>query len=199
MFEFWLTMIGAYLLGSIPCGLILGRLAARKDVRRYGSGNIGATNVLRTVGWGWGVITLAADMFKGGLPVLAALSFWPERTDLAAWVGLAAVVGHCHSAYLGFRGGKGVATAMGVFLIFSAKSAAVGAAVFAFVVISTKKVSLGSLAGLVSAFIALWLWTGKGSALIAFGLMTALIILRHRDNIVRLVQGRENKLSLGRS
>ena len=199
MMSFWLTMIGAYLLGSIPCGLILGRVVARKDVRNHGSGNIGATNVLRTVGRGWGVVTLAADMLKGALPVLAAMSFWPERNDLPAWVGLSAVVGHCHSAYLGFRGGKGVATAMGVFLVFSAKSAAVGAGVFAFLVFLTRRVSLGSMAGLLSAFIALWLWTGMGPALIAFGLLTALIIFRHKDNIVRLIQGRENKLSLGRS
>ncbi len=199
MIVFWLVVIGAYLLGSVPCGLLVGRLAARKDVRDFGSGNIGATNVVRTVGRSWGLITLVADMLKGALPVLLGLLLWPSGPGLAAWVGLAAVVGHCHSAYLGFKGGKGVATAMGVFVVFSAKSAAVGAAAFTLLVVLTRKVSLGSLAGVLAAFVSLWYFTGRGPALVAFGLLCALIVLRHKDNIVRLVQGRENKLSLGRN
>ena len=199
MIGFWLMMIGSYLLGSIPCGLVVGRLAAQRDVRDMGSGNIGATNVLRTIGRGWGFLTLVGDMLKGALPVLVALRLWPERADLVAWIGLAAVIGHCHSAFLGFKGGKGVATAMGVFVLFSAKAAAVGAAVFTFSVVFSKRVSLGSIAGILAAFVSLWFFTDRGTALIAFGLLTGLIILRHKDNIVRLIQGRESKLNLSRS
>ncbi len=198
MILFWLMIVGAYLLGSVPSGLLIGRWAAERDVRQHGSGNIGATNVLRTVGRGWGGVTLVADLLKGALPVFIVLLIWPERPGLSAWIGLAAVVGHCHSAYLGFKGGKGVATAMGVFLVFSAKATAVGAAVFALLVLLTRRVSLGSIFGILAAFIALWFFTGMGPALIAFGLLTALIILRHKDNIIRLLQGREGKLTFSR-
>lgn len=197
MIGFWTLVASAYLLGSVPFGLLIGRLAAGRDVRKTGSGNIGATNVARTAGKAWGILTLLADGLKGAAPVWLALALWPGRPELAHWVGLAVMTGHCFSLYLGFKGGKGVATALGVFLILAPKAVGLGVAVFVLAVALTKRVSVGSLTAVVAVFGGIWYLGARGSALAASGLMILLIFIRHWANILRLAKGEESRFSFG--
>ena len=150
-------LIGSYLVGAIPFGLLIGR-AAGVDVRREGSRNIGATNVGRVLGKKLGIMTLACDVAKGYLPVMIAGTYLPEseaRTLYISLCGLLAVVGHMFPVYLKFRGGKGVATGLGVFLFFSPPAIGVGLVIFIIAVAFTGFVSVGSLAA--SATIPLWM------------------------------------------
>ena len=181
----------AYLLGSIPTGLLLGK-AYGIDVRKEGSGNIGATNLYRTVGRKVGVMTLIGDCLKGMLPVMAAHYAAPSA-DLAAWVGLAAFCGHVFSAFLRFKGGKGVATALGVFLALSPLAVVISLAVFLGLMLKWRYVSLGSVSAaavMPLAVVAL----GGGRVLTAVTVViSAIVIIRHRENIQRLLAGTENK------
>jgi glycerol-3-phosphate acyltransferase PlsY len=186
-----LLVAGAYLLGSIPTGLLLGRLYGI-DVRKEGSGNIGATNLYRTVGRKVGVITLVGDCLKGLLPVLA-VKFSSLPTDYAAWVGLAAFCGHVFSVFLKFRGGKGVATALGVFLALSPLAVAVVLAVFVVMMLVWRYVSLGSITAAAVMPPAVWL-LGEGRVLgVVTMAISVIVILRHIENIKRLVAGTENR------
>lgn len=186
-----LLVAGAYLLGSIPTGLLLGRLYGI-DVRKEGSGNIGATNLYRTVGRKVGVMTLVGDCLKGLLPVLAVkLSTLPS--DYAAWVGLAAFCGHVFSAFLKFKGGKGVATALGVFLALSPLAVAVVLAVFVVMMLVWRYVSLGSITAAAVMPLAVWL-LGEGRVLgIVTMVISVIVIIRHIENIKRLVAGTESR------
>lgn len=185
---------GAYLLGSVPFGLIIGRAAAGVDVRRIGSGNIGATNVLRAAGKGWAGLTLIADVLKGAAPAYIALVLWPERPLAAALAGLAAFVGHCFPVFLGFRGGKGVATALGVFLVLAPTALAAAVGVFVIVVYLTKMVSVGSLLG-VAVVPPMLAWLDKPSGFFWAGCVIAVLIFwRHRTNIGRILRGEEKGL-----
>lgn len=181
----------AYLLGSIPTGLLLGK-AYGIDVRKEGSGNIGATNLYRTVGRKVGVLTLIGDCLKGMLPVLAARYFAPSA-DLAAWVGLAAFCGHVYSVFLRFKGGKGVATALGVYLALAPLAVVIALAVFLGLMLKWRYVSLGSVSAaavMPLAVVAL----GGGRVLTAVTVaISAIVIIRHRENIQRLLAGTENK------
>jgi acyl phosphate:glycerol-3-phosphate acyltransferase len=192
---------GAYLLGSVPFGLVLSRAFAGVDVRQVGSGNIGATNVSRAAGKGAGILTLVLDAAKGALPVLVAervlgpMSATPAgRWEAAA--GLAAFLGHIFPLWLGFRGGKGVATALGVSLAFAPCAGVAGMGAFAATVALTRLVSLGSLVG--TAVVAggtILRHGGLGSPIAWASLaMGAAIYLRHRGNIARLLRGEERKL-----
>ena len=186
-----LLIVAAYLLGSIPTGLLLGKMFGI-DVRKAGSGNIGATNVYRTAGKKLGIITLLADSLKGAVPVVAARYLDMDAAVVAA-AGLAAFLGHVFPFYLRFKGGKGVATALGVFL--AAAPAAVGIALLAFlgVVLKTRYVSLGSIVAaalvppLVGAFAA------PPAVVVMAVIVSAVVIWRHRENIQRLYAGTENK------
>ncbi len=182
-----------YLLGSIPFGLVLGKLFAGVDVRTQGSGNIGATNVARTVGKKAGVVVLLLDVGKGALAAWLALRFASDPWMQAA-IGGAAIAGHIFPIWLKFRGGKGVATAVGVFAVLIPWSALVGTVAFALVVAVSRIVSLASLVGTTAALAATVAVYREGppSALAAFAL--ALIALRHRENIGRLLRGTENRL-----
>ncbi|WP_223924021.1 glycerol-3-phosphate 1-O-acyltransferase PlsY [Geobacter sp. AOG2] len=181
----------AYLLGSIPTGLLLGKLYGI-DVRQEGSGNIGATNLYRTVGRKVGVLTLIGDCLKGLAPVLVAHYFAPA-TDLAAWVGLAAFCGHVFSVFLRFKGGKGVATALGVFLALSPLAVAIALAVFLVLVLKWRYVSLGSVAAAAVMPLAVYVLHGSRAMLVVTALVAVIVIMRHRANIRRLVDGTENK------
>jgi len=193
------VLIGAYLLGSIPFGLIVARLAAGVDVRRAGSGNIGATNVLRAAGKGWAVLTLLADVLKGVLPVLAAAAWWPGQSGPACGAGLAAFLGHCFPVWLGFKGGKGVATALGVFLALSPAAAGLAALVFLGAVAATRTVSVGSMSSALS-LIPILAWLDRPGAVIGLAAVVAgVVVLRHKDNLVRLKRGEEKKLGRKRS
>jgi len=186
-------LLVAYLVGSIPFGLLLARTMG-VDVRRAGSGNIGATNVARLAGRKLGVLTLLADMAKGAIPMLLAGVILGGGDGSRSWVilcGLSAFLGHLFPLYLGFRGGKGVATALGVFLVMQPLAALFCLAVFIVTVKISGYVSLGSLSAAALMPFFVWLLRGEPFTLAVATVMALLIWLRHRDNIVRLRRGEE--------
>jgi len=192
----WLISIPlAYLLGSIPFGYILVRLVRHEDIRATGSGNIGATNVLRSGAKGLGVATLLLDLGKALLAVLIAKRLAPGNFDLATVAAVAAVVGHCYPIWLRFKGGKGVASALGVFLALTWPSALCILAVFIVVVALTRFVSLASIvAAATLPFFAFYFVPQRTPIAVAgFLFITFLIIGKHHQNIRRLLAGTENR------
>jgi glycerol-3-phosphate acyltransferase PlsY len=185
------VLAGAYLLGSVPTGLLLGR-AYGIDVRKEGSGNIGATNLYRTVGRKVGIMTLVGDCLKGMLPVLA-VKYSSLPVEYAAWVGLAAFCGHVFSVFLRFRGGKGVATALGVFLALSPLAVAIAVGVFGVLMMVWRYVSLGSICAAAVMPIAVWALGGGRVLVLVTTLIGVVVIIRHIENIRRLVSGTENR------
>jgi acyl phosphate:glycerol-3-phosphate acyltransferase len=194
--PFAIGFLVAYLIGSIPFGLILTRLGGAGDVRRIGSGNIGATNVLRTGRKGLALATLLLDMLKGGLPAWLAFRYFGP--DMAVVAGLGTVLGHCFPIWLRFRGGKGVATALGVVLALMPLVAALVALVFVAVVAVSRYVSLASLLAALAAP-ALAYWEGQVQLSQLFLVLALLIIAKHGGNIRRLLAGQEAKVSFGKA
>jgi glycerol-3-phosphate acyltransferase PlsY len=190
--PFIVGFVVAYLIGSVPFGLILTRLAGAGDVREIGSGNIGATNVLRTGRKGLALATLALDVLKGALPVWLAYRYLGP--DMAVVAGLGAVLGHCFPIWLKFRGGKGVATAAGVVVALTPLVAAIAVAVFMVIVLATRYVSLGSMLGAIAAAPSAYLM-GHVQAAELYLLLALLIVLKHAGNVRRLLQGSEAKFS----
>jgi len=192
-----LLVILAYLMGSIPFGLVLTRLFTTVDIRRTGSGNIGATNVRRLAGNLLGFLTLLGDVLKGTLPVLLALALlWGEPRELAetltACAAVAAFAGHLFPVYLGFKtGGKGVATALGGCLVLSPPAVLMFLLVFVLMVITVRRVSVGSLTGAVVLVPAVGLFTGSVPYTSGCLLMVLFIFIRHRDNLKRILAGTE--------
>lgn len=188
-----LLVIFAYLLGSIPTGLLLSMALAGIDPRQKGSRNIGATNVMRTVGKALGTVTLLGDVLKGLIPVVVALWLGREHAWVAA-IGLAAFLGHCFPLYLRFKGGKGVATAFGVLLPLTPLAVLMAVIVFATGFAITRMVSVGSLSAAAAIPLLIWL-RGYPLPFIILGICVgALVIYRHKENIQRLLLGKENKL-----
>jgi glycerol-3-phosphate acyltransferase PlsY len=188
------TMLCAasYLAGSIPFGLLLAR-AKGIDLRQVGSGNIGATNVARAMGKGWAVAVLAADAAKGFVPVWLGRRFGLSATWIAL-AGAAAIVGHMFTLFLRGRGGKGVATSLGVASALSPIAAAIGFAAYVVVFAVTRLSSLGSLLGVWTFALLFVLRDRPATALMALAIGGALLVtLRHRENIARLVRGEEKK------
>jgi glycerol-3-phosphate acyltransferase PlsY len=189
-----LVMVAAaYLLGSIPFGAVLARIKG-VDLRKVGSGNIGATNVARAMGKGWAIAVLLADAAKGFVPVWLGIR-WQLPALAVAGAGLGAIVGHMFTLFLRGRGGKGVATSLGVSLALSPVMALVGFGVYAVVFALTRLSSLGSLLGVWTfavGFVAARHPTWPYAALALGG--AALVTLRHRANIQRLVKGEEKRL-----
>jgi glycerol-3-phosphate acyltransferase PlsY len=208
MFGIPITLIGvvaaAYLLGSIPWGVLITRIFGRADIRQAGSGNIGATNVARVAGPAAGILTLLLDAAKGYAAVWIAARY---SMDSATWMmvaGLAALVGHCFPIWLNFKGGKGVAAALGVFLALCAPAALSALAVFGLVTAYWRYVSLGSIsAAAAMPLLIYFLWAPPHAppTIIIFGTMVAalLIIYKHDANIQRLVEGVEPKFSAGKA
>lgn len=193
MVTFVLFLIAAYLIGAIPTGLLLTRLTGNGDIRQAGSGNIGATNVYRTAGRKLGILTLIGDALKGLLPVLfasAAFHLPPLQVGLVA---IAAFLGHCYPVYLGFKGGKGVATALGIFLVLSPLAVLVAFVVFAVLLWKWRYVSLGSIAAAAAIPGLVYLFERSLPLLMATLVISAIVILRHRANIERLLNGTENR------
>ncbi|WP_200894483.1 glycerol-3-phosphate 1-O-acyltransferase PlsY [Sphingomonas sp. SRS2] len=186
----FVTLIGAYLLGSIPFGVVLTRLGGAGDLRQIGSGNIGATNVLRTGRKGLAAATLLLDGGKGAVAVLLAQWLQP---DLALWAGAAAFVGHLYPVWLKFRGGKGVATMLGVSLAAWWPAGLAFAVVWLAMLALTRRSSVGGLAGAVAAPIAAAMG-GQSAAVLVMLMMTLLVVWKHRDNIARLIDGTEPKV-----
>jgi acyl-phosphate glycerol 3-phosphate acyltransferase len=183
----------AYLIGSIPSGLILGKLLWHTDLRQHGSRNIGATNAWRTLGKIPGLLVFLADGFKGQVGVLLGLSI--VGTPWAAVIGgLCAIVGHSFSLFLQFHGGKGVATSLGVLTMLMGKVTMVVFLLWLLVVYTTRYVSLGSiLAGFLTPILAVAF--GSPMEYVLFSAVAAvLVIVRHRENIQRLMKGTENKV-----
>ncbi len=192
-----LFVVFVYLIGSIPSGSIIARFVAGLDITGVGSGNIGATNVSRHLGYKWGIVTLLLDAAKGYLPThLAQAALGPELSLEIALLALAPVVGHQFSVFMQFKGGKGVATAAGVWLALSPLCLLIALIPFALAIILWRMVSLGSLC-LVSALpFLIWL-SGRPQALFASSIATALLVVyRHRDNIRRIMKGSEPRLEL---
>jgi acyl phosphate:glycerol-3-phosphate acyltransferase len=185
-------LIFAYLLGSVPTGVILARAFSGVDPRTQGSRNIGATNIYRTAGKKLGIITLLGDILKGLIPVVIARS----ALDSHFWIGavaLAAFLGHLYPVYLKFKGGKGIATALGAFLALAPLAAILSFLVFAAVVTMSRYISLGSLTA-TAAFPVLLALLHSQAIYIPFAVIIgALIFYRHRENIQRLLAGKENK------
>jgi glycerol-3-phosphate acyltransferase PlsY len=179
-----------YLLGSIPFGLLVTRAAGLGDVRKIGSGNIGATNVLRTGNKGLAALTLVLDMLKGTAAALIAGHFAPEL-GLAA--GFAAFIGHIFPVWLGFKGGKGVATYLGVLLGLSWQAALVFAVVWLALAFLLRYSSVSSLAAAVAAPVFLY-FTGHADLAIVFAVMSAIIWIKHHANISRLLAGSETRI-----
>ena len=182
---------GAYLLGAVPFGLLLARHIAGLDVRAAGSGNIGATNVARSAGRGLGVATLVLDALKGAAPVLVGRFVLDAPTPVVAAAGAAAVLGHVFPIYLKFRGGKGVATGLGVFLALAPLATLIAVGVFAVVFAVARVVSLGSLCGAVTLVGALVALEAPRAVVGVAGGVVLLIAVRHTGNIRRLLAGRE--------
>ncbi len=179
----------AYLAGSIPTGVLLARLAGI-DVRSAGSGNIGATNVARTAGRTLGLLTLLGDALKGLLPVLAVRALGFEAT-VAAATAVAALAGHVFSVFLRFHGGRGVATGVGVLIGLAPATAPIPVAVFALAMGISKIVSFSSILAALSAPVAIALCGYPSATSVAAFVMAGLIVLRHRENISRLLAGTE--------
>ncbi|MFH1134497.1 MAG: glycerol-3-phosphate 1-O-acyltransferase PlsY [Pseudomonadota bacterium] len=190
-----LIITAAFFLGAVPFGLIIARLTAGIDIRTTGSGNIGATNVARTLGAKFGVATLVLDLGKGLAPVLAAQAWLGGEGSgwVPAAAGLAAFFGHIHSPFLGFSGGKGVATALGVYLGLAPFAVVPALAVFLFSVMRWRYVSVGSMSAAVAAAVATWLLDAPGSTQAAAAVIAVFIILRHGENIGRLTRGEEKR------
>ena len=186
----------SYLLGSVPSGFLVGS-SAGVDVRSAGSGNIGATNVARTLGWKKGLVTLFADVAKGFLPVLAA-----HLLDLgnaaAAVAGLAAFAGHLYPVFLRFKGGKGVATAAGVYLAAMPLGILVVLGVFVLVILAGRRVSLASMSAGVLAPVVAWALSYPQEVAWMSLIIGFLVVVRHRENIRRLMAGEEPRFELRR-
>ena len=190
-----LTLL-SYLLGSIPAGFLVGS-SAGVDVRSAGSGNIGATNVARTLGWKKGLVTLFADVAKGFLPVMAA-----HLLDLgeaaAAAAGLAAFAGHLYPVFLRFKGGKGVATAAGVYLAAMPLGILVVLGVFILSMLAGRRVSLASMLAAVLAPAVAWALSYPAEVAWMSLVIGFLVVVRHRENIRRLMAGEEPRFNLRR-
>lgn len=208
--TFWIAVIGvllvAYLLGAIPWALIIGKRFFQIDPRDHGSGNLGATNVFRVLGARAGIATLLLDAAKGAVAVVVArLVVPPEVVGQTAsdWVALGAMVfavlGHSYSPYIGFKGGKGVATSAGALFVLTPMAALIALIIFIGVVTVFRMVSLGSIVlALVYPALVIWLYPDNPPLQIVIFLLAAVVLWRHRGNVVRIARGEERKISLSK-
>ena len=189
-----LWLAAAYLLGATPTAYLAGRLARGIDLREHGSRNLGATNVYRVLGWRWAIPVALVDIIKGAVPV-ALFARWAGMDPWGAVaLGIAAVLGHVFSPYMGFRGGKGVATALGMFLALAPLAVAIALPVWGGILWLTGYVSLSSV--IAAASFPVWVRLSQPAALPAFWAsvgLAALIVFSHRANLRRLVAGTENR------
>lgn len=214
MLALGVVLLISYLVGSIPSSIWVGKLVKGVDIRNHGSGNAGATNTFRLLGWPSGVAVLAIDFFKGFVSSIwisqlayhifsgpVTLPFWEVGPFLMIMCGIFAIIGHMFPLYANFDGGKGMATAAGMLCGIEPVSVAIAAGVFAIVMFSSRYVSLASL---VTAFVYPLLllllrygfgWDLDGSILLLGGIIGLSIIIKHRGNIERLLNGNENQVS----
>ena len=193
--KYILTAVCAYFLGSVSVSILLSRGIMNADVRAHGSGNAGATNMARVFGLRMGAVTLAGDMLKAALAMIFGFALLGERGMCVA--GALCLVGHCYPALHEFRGGKGVSVGTAVFLAADWRVLAVAVVFFALAAFLSRKVSLGSLAAAVSGFAAAAYLALPLPRLLLVAFTMLLVILRHRENIIRLVRGTEPDFTLG--
>ena len=185
------VLIGSYFLGSVPFGLVIVKAWRGIDIRNYGSGNIGATNVLRAAGPGPAIAVFAADVFKGVTPVIAARQLFPQAAWLAVTAGMLAILGHSLSVFLKFRGGKGVATSLGVIIGLDPRVAGMGFGIWLVVLALSRYVSLSSMLAALGVLVLMQAFALPMEYRL-FALVAAVfVIAKHRPNIVRLLQGKE--------
>ncbi len=189
LLEFVLFALLAYLIGSIPFSWFIARLA-QVDLRRVGSGNIGATNVARSVGLPYGLLALILDAAKGSVPAYLALSW-----SVPIWLSGFAVIGHNWSAFLKFQGGKGVATSLGILLMLSPPVLVLTLTIWVLVAATTRYVSLASVWALLLSPLLLLLWGAPREAILLMAALGALSAFQHRSNFRRWLEGKEHKLS----
>ena len=180
--------VGAFFLGSVPFGLVIAKRFCNTDPRESGSGNVGATNVARLCGFKWGALTLVCDLLKGFLPVWLFLS--SESSLLSYAAGLGVIVGHMFSYFLNYKGGKGVASTVGVFLALAPVQLIISAAICLILIWRTGFVSVGSLS-LVTLLPLLLLFSGRPADALFSTVIAVLVIYAHRENIARLRRGEE--------
>jgi acyl phosphate:glycerol-3-phosphate acyltransferase len=193
--PFILAAALAYLLGSIPFGLVVTRLAGYGDIRRIGSGNIGATNVLRTGSKGLAALTLLLDLAKGAVAVLIARRFGP---DMAAVAAVFVFLGHLYPVWLGFKGGKGVATAGGIVIAYAWPVGLAALATWLAVAVATRYSSLAALTACALAPLYTWLLTRDMRTTEVILVLAVIVILRHHANIRRLLRGEESRIRLSK-
>lgn len=191
------VILASYVVGAIPFGFAVGKYWCRVDIRTLGSGNIGAANAFRVLGPVPGTVVLLLDAAKGAIPLLLVGLRWhgePWGEILQVGAGLAAILGHNYSCFLGWKGGKGIATSAGVFLVLSWKALLVALAVWVIAVALTRYSSVGSILAAVVLPLALWR-SGAPLPHLLFALLAALFaVYKHRENIRRLLRRQENRL-----
>lgn len=189
-----LLIIAAYFIGSIPFAYIIVKLVKKIDIRTVGSGNAGATNAARVLGkWGFMSVFLL-DALKGFLPVFISLHYYGQ-TMITLIVAAVVVLGHTYTVFLGFKGGKGVATGAGVFLALAPAEIGIGLVVFIIVFLATKMVSAGSILASITLLIAVCLMSNWFALKVLTAVIVFFVIFKHRSNIIRIIKGEENKFT----
>jgi glycerol-3-phosphate acyltransferase PlsY len=201
-----LCLVLGYLMGAVPFSLVVARLTKGIDLRQHGSGNLGAANTFRTLGPGPGVAVLLLDAGKGVASAVVAAALWRSssglgKTDLMLLAGLAAIVGHIWTVFASFKGGKGVATAAGVFAAVAPAAFVICLGVWTATVVLSRYISLGSILAAVSLPVAVYLTAARETQgwkriLLVSVLVAVIVVVRHRGNIARILRGNERKFSL---
>lgn len=188
------AVVTAYLFGGIPIGLLVGRAHGIADIRQHGSGNIGASNVLRLLGAKLGLMVWLLDVLKGYLPVALATYLLHLEGWWVAAAAMAAIAGHCFSPYLRLTGGKGVSTSLGVIIGLDWRAGLICFAAWIIVVALSRYISLGSMVGSALAAPMLWLFRQSSPEIVAGGVLAVIVIERHKANIQRLLEGTERRI-----
>lgn len=191
--ELYITLLLAYLIGAIPCGVVVTKLFGSEDVRNSGSGNIGATNVYRVAGRKLGAMTFIGDALKGALPVAYAIYIAGMTSEQIAMVATATFLGHLYPVYIGFKGGKGVATGCGIFMALSPLTVTLGLTLFGLILWRTRYVSLASVCAAVAIPILNYFIEHDIPIFLASIFLSGMVVFRHRENIKRLINGTESK------
>ncbi len=191
--EVFLYYLFSYIIGSIPTGFILFYIVKREDIRKVGSGNTGATNVIRNQGKLTGIFTLLIDLIKGAVPVIYGIINYKDFPEIIIIAGGLAIFGHIFPVFLKFKGGKGVATFAGVFLLFSLKTAPFFIIAFLVTIFFTKYVSLASIAGVTTVFFYIMFTEMVEISIITF-IICLMIIIKHRLNFIRIIKGNEPEI-----
>ncbi len=193
MTLYWLSILCAYVCGSIPFGFLFVKAAGNGDVRAIGSGNIGATNVLRTGSKKMAIATLICDALKGFIPVMIAHHFMELSLETTATIGIVAILGHLYPVWLRFKGGKGVATTAGVLLAINPLLASILIAIWLIVATVSKISSLAAIITFTLSPLVTW-GLGRNDLFIFISMISVLLLYSHRENIMRLAKGEEKKI-----